>query len=147
MEAYEKELRSRRGGGELAHAVRALFDKLLGREVTESVAKEGGIKSFPKGRFQILVVDRGIDKVQIRTFVKDNKLDFKTDRGFYQFTKPENISMKKEIVLVHKETGEMYTGESARMLLGATEAAYRRSSDLNPTNMDFDTCAEHELHS
>ena len=46
--------------------------------------------------------------------------------------------MKKEIVLVHKETGEMYTGKSAKMLLGVTEAAYATKQRLQPSDyMDF----------
>ena len=139
VEAYEKELRARRGGRELAPEVCALFDKLLGREVTETVAKEGGIKPVKYGRFKTLDVDSGIDKIQIRTLVKDKGLDFKTGRGFYQFTKPENISMKKEIVLAHKKTGNVYTGESARMLLGVTYASYEMTRRIKPSDyMDFD---------
>ena len=139
VEAYEKELRARRGGSELAPEVRALFDKLLGREATETVAKKGGIKPVSRGRFQTLDVDSDIDKVQIRTFVKDKGLNFKTGRGFYQFTKPENIIMKKEIVLAHKGAGEMYTGESARMLLGITETTSAARKRIKPSDfMDFD---------
>ena len=139
VEAYENELRAKRGGRELAPAVRALFDALLGREVTETVAKEGGITPVRAGRFRIIDIDRGIDKVQIKTFVKDKGLEFKTGRGFYQFTKPENISMKKEIVLAHKTTGEMYTGRSARMLLGVTEEMYEMKRRIKPSDyMDFD---------
>ena len=139
VEAYERELRARRGGSELAPEVCALFDKLLGREATKTVAKEGGIKPVKKGRFQAIDVDRSIDKIQIRQLVKDKGLEFKTGRGFYQFTKPENISMKKEIVLAHRKTGEMYTGESARMLLGVTDAAYEMKKRIKPSDyMDFD---------
>lgn len=50
-------------------------------------------------RFQILSVD---DKCDIRSFVQKNGLLFKTGRGFYEFTKPEKISDKKEVVLVDK---------------------------------------------
>jgi len=78
----------------------------------------------PSGRFRIIDVDRGFDKIQIKTFVKNKGLEFKTGGGFYQFTKPENISMKKEIVLAHNESVEMYSGKSARMLLGVTEDTY-----------------------
>ena len=139
VEAYEQELRARRGGHELAPEVCALFDKLLGRKTTEKVVKEGGITPVKMGRFQTLDVDSDIDKIQIRTLVKDKGLDFKTGRGFYQFTKPENISMKKEIVLAHKKTGKMYTGESARMLLGVTDAAYEMKKRIKPSDyMDFD---------
>lgn len=50
-------------------------------------------------RFQVLDVDT---KCDIRTFVQNNSLIFKTGRGFYEFTKPEKISDKKEVVLIDK---------------------------------------------
>lgn len=50
-------------------------------------------------RFQVLDVD---EKCDIRTYVQNNELIFKTGRGFYEFTKPEKISDKKEVVLVDK---------------------------------------------
>lgn len=50
-------------------------------------------------RFQVLDVDERCD---IKSFVQKNGLLFKTGRGFYEFTKPEKISDKKEVVLVDK---------------------------------------------
>ena len=44
---------------------------------------------------QILVVD---ETSSIRDFVEENSLVFKTGRGFYEFTKPETISAKKEVM-------------------------------------------------
>ena len=38
--------------------------------------------------------------MSIKDFVLMNSLVFKTGQGFYEFTKPENISDKKEVVLV-----------------------------------------------
>ena len=42
------------------------------------------------------------ERCDIRTFVKENGLAFKTGRGFYEFIKAEKISDKKEVVLVDK---------------------------------------------
>ena len=42
------------------------------------------------------------ERCDIRSFVQDNGLIFKPGRGFYEFTKPEKISDKKEVVLVDK---------------------------------------------
>lgn len=50
-------------------------------------------------RFQVLDVD---EKCDIRSFVQKNGLIFNTGRGFYEFTKPEKISDKKEVVLLDK---------------------------------------------
>ena len=59
----------------------------------------GGLTAVNPGRFQVLDVDERCD---IKTFVQRNKLIFKTGRGFYEFTKAEKISDKKEVVLVDK---------------------------------------------
>ncbi len=42
------------------------------------------------------------ERCDIKTFVQKNSLLFKTGRGFYEFTKPEKISDKKEVVLIDK---------------------------------------------
>ena len=59
----------------------------------------GGLVPVDSARFQVLAVDERCD---IRTFVQKNGLLFKTGRGFYEFTKPEKVSDKKEVVLVDK---------------------------------------------
>lgn len=59
----------------------------------------GGLVAVDSARFQVLDVD---DRCDIRTFVQRNSLIFKPGRGFYEFTKPEKVSDKKEVVLVDK---------------------------------------------
>ena len=67
-------------------------------------------------RFKILQVPK---KCTIKQFVLSNNLEFKVGRGFYEFTKPEIISHKKEVVLVDKESGEFFSGrDAARMIKG-----------------------------
>ena len=51
-------------------------------------------------------------KCSIKDFVQVHALLFKAGRGFYEFTKPEIISNKKEVVLVDKITGDMLTGQT-----------------------------------
>ena len=48
---------------------------------------------------QVLRIDI---KISIKDFVQNNSLIFKTGRGFYEFTKPETVSHKTEVVLVDK---------------------------------------------
>ena len=48
---------------------------------------------------QVLRIDT---RMSIKDFVQMNSLLFKTGRGFYEFTKPETVSHKKEVVLVDK---------------------------------------------
>ena len=42
------------------------------------------------------------ERCDIKTFVQKNGLIFKTGRGFFEFTKLEKVSNKKEVVLVDK---------------------------------------------
>ena len=58
------------------------------------------------------------EKCSIKEFVQNNSLLFKAGRGFYEFTKPEIISHKKEVVLVDKATGDMFTGQEAFDMIG-----------------------------
>ena len=58
-----------------------------------------GLTPVNPSRFQVLDVDERCD---IRSFVQKNSLVFKQGQGFYEFTKPEKISDKKEVVLVDK---------------------------------------------
>src|SRR5262249_30058979 len=53
-----------------------------------------------------------------KKFVQDNGLNFKTGRGFYEFTKTETIQGYKEIVLMDRSTGDLFAGDKARELLG-----------------------------
>ena len=57
-------------------------------------------------------------KCSIKDFVLKNSLIFKTGRGFYEFTKPEIISNKKEVVLLDRKTGDMFTGREAAEMVG-----------------------------
>ena len=88
------------------HATRTF----TGNEEPESLAE------VSSERFRILKVPK---KCTIKQFVLSNNLEFKTGRGFYEFTKPEIISYKKEVVLVDKKTGEMFSGSDARRMIGA----------------------------
>ena len=65
----------------------------IGGESTE------GLTAVNPARFQVLDVDERCD---IKTYVQRNGLIFKTGRGFYEFTKAEKVSDKKEVVLVDK---------------------------------------------
>ena len=68
------------------------------------------------GRFQVLDV---VNEQSIKYFVESNGLTFKTGRGFYEFTKRERITDKKEIILVDKTTGETIANQAeARSILG-----------------------------
>ena len=84
----------------------------------EPVARPDGLVPINPSRFQVLHVP---DKCSIKEFVQNNSLLFKAGRGFYEFTKPELISNKKEVVLVDKATADMFTGQQAFDMIGGKE--------------------------
>lgn len=90
------------------------------------------LRAVPPGRFQMLRIQKEEDGMRIDGFVRAHDLEFKPGRGFYEFTKPEMIQEKKEVVLRHKLTGDMFTGNEARRLVGLKpgERARVRPADL-----------------
>lgn len=100
---------------------KAAGDKLYGTSDLEAVLP---------GRFQVLTVDR---KCDIRTFVEESGAAFKKGRGFYQFTKTESIQAHKEVVLVRRDSGDMFTGKKARELLGLPDYGTVR---IKPAHLD-----------
>lgn len=98
-------------------SVDASLGKLSGRGSSkrfESLEKTG-LKPVEPGRFQILDVYKDQD---IKSFVLDNDLIFKVGRGFYEFTKTEDIQENKEVIIRDKLTGDMFTGSDARNMIG-----------------------------
>eukprot|EP00092_Neocalanus_flemingeri_P032120 GFUD01034911.1.p1 GENE.GFUD01034911.1~~GFUD01034911.1.p1 ORF type:complete len:408 (-),score=121.51 GFUD01034911.1:68-1291(-) len=75
-----------------------------------------GLVEVTEGRFKILQVPK---KCTIKQFVLSNNLAFKCGRGFYEFSKPEIISHRKEVVLIEKSSGKMFTGRDACRMIGA----------------------------
>jgi len=86
------------------------------RTFTGKTERPDGLREVESDRFRILHVPK---KCTIKQFVLSNSLEFKCGRGFYEFTKPEIVSHKKEVVVVEKSTGAMFTGKDACRLIGA----------------------------
>lgn len=113
LKAFEEEIAK---SGRMTRSMDANFATLSGRRPSEHFTKKPkSLDAVPLGRFQMLHVDRD---VSIRDFVEDKELIFKTGKGFYEFTKPELIQEYKEVVLRDQLTGDMYSGEKARQLVG-----------------------------
>lgn len=129
LEAFEAEVKARSKGSGLNRNMHSLFDTLAGRSTSTYTggADYGGLVPVNPSRFQILDVDERCD---IRTFVEKNDLPFKAGRGFYEFTKPEKVSDKKEVVLVDKVSGDMFTGSEACDMIGAGGASKIRPASF-----------------
>ncbi len=121
--AYEAEVtKARRMNGSL----RRMFDTMLGRKAKASASASakgkastvkvtGKLEPVSAGRFQVLDVDAVAD---IRTFIEGEGASFNPGRGFYQLTKSELVQEGKEVVLMDKESGDFYSGDKARALIG-----------------------------
>ena len=81
-------------------------------------------------RFQVMNVTADIS---IKEYAVQNSLLFKTGRGFYELTKPESISEKKEIVVHHIDTDIMYTGDDARLKINLPVSG---TCKFSPTRYD-----------
>lgn len=82
---------------------------------TPSLEKEDELRPSPPSRFQVFTVD---ETMGIKDFCNKMGIIFKVGRGFYEFTKPEIIQKKKEIILMNKITKELYEGDIARTIAG-----------------------------
>jgi hypothetical protein len=82
---------------------------------TPSLDHESELRPSPPSRFQVFAVDEDIN---VKDFCNKMGITFSTGRGFYEFTKPEIVQKKKEIVLMNKTTGELYEGTVARTIAG-----------------------------
>lgn len=130
LAAFREEVRS---GRRMDRNLSQVFETLTGER--EEVATRPGLIPVPAGRFQVLQVDgaEGEKKVDIRDFVRAQGLTFKRGRGFYEFTKRETIQRNKEVVLVDRKTGDMYTGREARAMIGLPEGV---DAKISPTSLD-----------
>lgn len=106
----------------------------LGRFVKIDDTLSDDLKPVPAGRFQMMNIDAEMD---IRAFVNDRNLTFKPGKGFYEFTKSEEIQAQKEIVLRDRKTGDMYTGNKARQMLGLPIGAKMTMSPRTSNNRDY----------
>ncbi len=127
VHSFEKEVHK---AGRMSRSLDSMFAKLTGRRKAERYKERSKLDTVPYGRFQVLEVDSDQD---IKGFVTDNGLRFNVGRGFYEFTKRETIQHHKEVVLMDKLTGDMYTGRKARQMVGLPEG---RDERLSPTALE-----------
>lgn len=99
--------------GRMNRNLDSIFGAMLGR-APRSDFKSRDLEVVSPGRFQMLTVKKNMD---IEKFVTKHKLEFEPGKGFYEFTKPEKVQPSKQIVLIEKKTGDMYTGTKAREML------------------------------
>jgi hypothetical protein len=126
LRGYEREVIER---GRMNRSLDRAIGRMLGRAPSTSFG-EANLNAVPPGRFQILDVDHN---TSIKDFVLENGLNFKVGRGFYEFTKAETVQARKEVVLMDKATGDLFSGSKAREMLGLPEGEEAR---VRPTALE-----------
>lgn len=113
LQAFEREVESQ---GRMNRAMHDAFTTLSGRKRTTTTAYgKTDLRAVPQGRFQVLRVDHDTG---IADFVRDNGLNFRIGRGFYEFTKKVEVQAHKEVVLMDRRTGDFFSGDKARDIAG-----------------------------
>ncbi len=126
LQAYETEVAKE---GRMSRGLNTVFNTMLKRETPTAYASTD-LRAVTPGRFQFLDVD---SNTPIKDFVTENGLKFKPGRGFYEFTKTETIQGRKEIVLMDRKTGDLFSGEGAREMLGLPPGETVR---IRPANLE-----------
>lgn len=126
IQHYEQEVQQ---AGRMSRSLKRAFATIQGRDLTIE-AGPIDLRAVPSGRFQVLEVDEGMP---IQTFAEGNGLIFKAGKGFYEFTKTETIQARKEIVLQHRSTGDLFAGSQARIMLSLPIGEEAR---IRPTQLE-----------
>lgn len=126
LQNYESEVKKQ---GRMNRGLDKMFGTMMKREASTEFS-DADLRAVSPGRFQVLDVDRDMP---IKQFVLENGLTFKTGRGFYEFMKTETIQGHKEVVLMDRKTGDLYSGERAREMLGLPPGATVR---IKPASLE-----------
>ena len=114
LAAFEDEVRSQ---GPVSYGVEDIFDSLAGRAARVRKARADRLVPVDPARFQVFRNVTGAPS--IRDFVESMGIEFKKGRGFYpHITRPETIQENKEVILEDLTTGELFTGATAREMIG-----------------------------
>lgn len=127
LTSYEREVVKE---GRNSRSLNAMFNTMLKRTPVKPTFAAADLAAVPPGRFQVLGVDHDS---AIKEFVLENGLSFRKGRGFYEFTKTETIQGGKEVVLMDKGSGDMFSGAKAREMLGLPDGETAR---IRPASLD-----------
>ena len=130
LQSYQAEVQK---AGRMNRSLDAAFNKMMGKAPSKSVYGDADLRAVPEGRFQVLKVDADC---RIDEFVKDQGLAFKTGRGFYELTKPVLVQGTKEVVLRHRKTGDFFSGDKAREIVGLPPLEDDVDTKLKPVSLD-----------
>jgi hypothetical protein len=124
LKKFEKQVAEE---GRMNRNLDSIFGAMLGR-APRSDFKTRDLDAVDPSRFQMMTVKK---KMKILAFVEKNGLDFQPGKGFYEFTKSEKVQPHKEVVLIEKRTGDMFSGKKAREMMRLPKNTEVR---INPKN-------------
>lgn len=120
LENFAQELKNK---ARMSRAMLSIFNTLGGNTLTDRLqvnftdysSMSGDLVPVDPARFQVLDVPQNQD---IKSFVISTGAAFRVGRGFYELTKNELIQRNKEVVLVERSSGDMWSGPQARDMIG-----------------------------
>ena len=131
LQTFEKQVSD---NGQMTRSMKTNIRTLQGKKASDIISEidkmygsKEGLSAVDPSRFQVMNIDSDI---RIDEFVRDNGLIFQKGKGFYEFTKRSKIQDYKEIVLMDKITGDMFTGDIARDLMGIPVGAPSKVSPV-----------------
>lgn len=130
LKAFGENLQSHgRLNRNVAQTIQGLSD---GTFKPDSAYTESSGKLIPvsAGRFQVMTIEHD---QSIQGFVESNGVPYIAGRGFYQFKKRETIQERKEVIVQNRTTGDLFTGDAARELIGVprgTRADVKPSAEI-----------------
>lgn len=87
------------------------------------------LKPLPASSYVLVPVDR---EGPIREFVERCGYPYRVGTAYYQLSKTETIQPQKGVMIVRRNSGEVYRGDQARDLLGLPAMHVRVKPDYNP---------------
>ena len=109
-----------------------LFDMSTGA-VNKATIKAAGLKPLPAGSYLLVPVPAD---ARIDDFTRDMGHTFIVGRGYYQLShRSVQVQAQKEIAVVEKASGKVYTGRSARQMINLPDLTVTIKAGHNP---DYD---------
>lgn len=107
---------------------RSLFS--TGLDAVNKATVRSNLSALQSGSYDIIPVHKDS---AIKEYVMSRGLRYTIGKGFYQLTKTETIQPRKQIAIREKSTGLVYSGATARDLLGLPrDIDVRVKPDVNP---------------
>lgn len=106
--------------------------------VNSSTIEAADLKPLALGTYQLVPVvpipgqPSDNNRVKVREFVQHCGYSFRVGMVHYQLTKPETIQPGKSLAVVHRTTGQVYTGPQVRALVKLPDMSVKVKPDTNP---------------